>query len=710
LRRSIQSFTVWWNAELDSVLFYITEVLYRVVPPYLESLTLALKRHYGEEIALLESHPVLQFGSWVGADMDGNPNVNADTIRSTLSAQRAAIIRCYLPEVRRLGRYLSQTLGEVEISTEVITRLGWYASEHPKLYGEISKRHLDMPYRCLLQIAAARLKATAENASNAYESSVDFIEDLGRIAASLEENKGTNAGLFGVRRLLMRARAFGFHLATLDARQDSLVHREVMAELLGNKDWLSMPLAERSGQLGSLLVEGGLARFKNQTGLSDQVRSTLEVFKVLAESSETYGPAATGVFIISMTQGADDVLTALALARIADPLGRDQIPMDIAPLLETVDDLAAGEEILSSLLKDKAYTTHLRHRGNRQIIMVGYSDSNKDSGIVSARWALQQAQTRLLELGKQHGVKVLFFHGRGGTVSRGGGNLVNGITGAPAESVGGYLRVTEQGEVINQKYGIRPLALRNLELVSGATLQHGLCDVGQNPSPEMIKLLSGMAITGRSKYRGLIYDDPDFVGFFRTATPIDVIERLQIGSRPASRRSGAGIENLRAIPWVFSWAQTRIGLPGVYGMGTALESALHSVGLEFLQHMYSGWSFFRGMVNDVEMVLGKSDMEIGESYFRLAGQDFTNVRASIFAEFDLATRLILEIKQQDSLLDDQRNLKRNIRLRNPYVDPLHILQIKLLKQWREGGREDPELLATLKATVNGIALGIQNTG
>lgn len=696
--------------ELDNILFYLTEILYRVVPPYLESLQQALARHYGDEIVMPEERSILKFGSWVGADMDGNPNVTAATIHATLSAQRAAIIRCYLPEVRRLGRYLSQTLGEVEISSNVIARLGRYSTEQPELYGEISKRHLDMPYRSLLQIAAARLKASGAETSSAYGSPVEFIEDLELIANSLEVNKGINAGLFGVRRLLMRVRAFGFHLATLDARQDSLVHRMVMSDLLGESNWASKSATERANRLSALLSEGGLPRIEGQDRPADQVQKTLEVFRVLADARKSYGPAAIGLFIISMTQGADDVLTALALARIADPQGRDHVALDIAPLLETVDDLAAGEEILSSLMQDKAYSSHLESRGNRQFIMVGYSDSNKDSGIVSARWALQQAQARLLELGKQHGVKVLFFHGRGGTVSRGGGNLVNGISGAPAGSVGGYLRVTEQGEVINQKYGIRPLALRNLELVSGAVLQHGLCDIGQHPSPEMIKLLSDMAIAARSKYRGLVYDNPAFVGFYRAATPIDVIERLEIGSRPASRRSGEGIENLRAIPWVFSWAQTRIGLPGVYGMGTALEYALKTTDLKFLQEMYLKWSFFRGMVNDVEMVLAKSDLEIGDSYSRLAGEELKPVRDSIFAEFDLATRLILDIRQGETLLDDQRTLKRNIRLRNPYVDPLHILQIKLLKKWREGGRKDAELLSVLKATVNGIALGIQNTG
>ena len=342
--------------------------------------------------------------------------------------------------------------------------------------------------------------------------------------------------------------------------------------------------------------------------------------------------------------------------------------------------------------------------------MVGYSDSNKDSGITASRWGLQQAQYRLARLGTEQGVEVVFFHGRGGTVSRGGGNLVNGISGAPAGTVKGYLRVTEQGEVINQKYGLRPLALRNLELVTAAVLQHGLQDVGQHPDAGMRALMQGMAAAARDRYRSFVHESGDFVGFFRNATPIDVIERLAIGSRPAARRSGLGIGNLRAIPWVFAWAQVRVGLPGVFGMGTALENAEREHGMAALRRMYDRWSFFRGMINDVEMVLAKSDLEIGRRYATLADPGLMGVFDSIVAEFQRTQRLILDLKQSGSLLEDQPVLRRNIRLRNPYVDPMHVVQIDLLRRWRAGERQDEELLGALKATVNGIALGIQNTG
>ena len=342
--------------------------------------------------------------------------------------------------------------------------------------------------------------------------------------------------------------------------------------------------------------------------------------------------------------------------------------------------------------------------------MVGYSDSNKDSGIVASRWALHEAQRRLVDAGEAQGIDIVFFHGRGGTVSRGGGNLVNGILGAPPGSVKGFLRLTEQGEVINQKYGVRFLALRNLELVTGATLTHALDRAAGDLGTGERGVLEFMARVSRERFRGMVYGDPGFPAYFRSTTPIDVIERLNIGSRPASRRSGEGIENLRAIPWVFSWAQVRIGFPGVFGFGTALDQAIQEYGLENIRDLLKKHIFFQAMVSDVEMVLGKSVLDIGRRYNGLVEPGEGRYFDAICAEFDLATRRILELKQLDNLLDDQRVLQRNIRLRNPYVDPLHFLQIDLLRRWREGGREDDGLLEALKATVKGIALGIQNTG
>jgi phosphoenolpyruvate carboxylase len=623
--------------------------------------------------------------------------------------QRAVIIRRYLPDVRKLARYLSQSLTEIGVADPVRRQLERYRDLMPGASREIPERHQDMPYRCLLNLVAKRLEGTLADAETAYPSADEFGADILAVSDSLRANRGEHAGLFGIERLLTRIRTFGFHLATLDVRQDALLLRRVMGELLGCPDWLERDARHRGEVLAHLLATDSLPNAAGARPLADEAAEALAVFRAISTARKLYGSPAIGLFIISMAQGADDVLTALALAEIANPHTGASKQLDVAPLLETVDDLQAGPTIVQSLLAQRPYRKHLKGLANRQVVMVGYSDSNKDSGIVASRWALYEAQRKLVEVGAASGVNIVFFHGRGGTVSRGGGNLVNGILGAPPGSVDGFLRLTEQGEVINQKYGVRFLAQRNLELVAGATLTHTLGRTAALNAHEST-ILARMAELARRKFRGMVYEDPGFPSWFRLVTPIDVIERLNIGSRPASRRSGEGIENLRAIPWVFSWAQMRIGFPGVYGFGTALAAAIEEFGLETIRNLLKKNVFVQAMINDVEMVLGKSELGIGRRYAALAGLQQAPYFEAIRDEFELAGRRILELKQLDRLLDDQRVLQRNIRLRNPYVDPLHLLQIDLLRRWRERGREDDQLLEALKATVKGIALGIQNTG
>jgi len=696
--------------ELDNILFYLTDILYRTTPEFYERLAEAFEAHFGPAPEGFLEDVILRFGSWVGGDMDGNPNVTSQTILATLATQRAVVIRRYLPDVRRLGRYLSQAVSQVGISADVSAQLERYATRFPDVHRDIPERHRDMPYRCLLRMVAARLEATLGDRPQGYASAREFEHDIRLIRDSLAANRGRHAGLFGVDRLLRRVRTFGFHLVTLDVRQDALLHRRVIGELLGCADWERREASNRAGVLAQLLEQGGLPEINELTPMSDEAREALDVFRAISSARQVYGDAAIGLFIISMTQGADDVLGALALAEMANPHTGARSQLDAAPLLETVDDLEAGPRILRRLLDLPVYRKHLERRRRRQVVMVGYSDSNKDSGIVSSRWALHESQRRLVAAGDEHGIDVVFFHGRGGTVSRGGGNLVNGILGAPPDTVRGFLRLTEQGEVINQKYGVRFLALRNLELVTGATLAHSLGQAARGMDADEREVLGFMAAASRQRFRSTVYEDPEFPAFFRAATPIDVIERLNIGSRPAARRSGEGIENLRAIPWVFSWAQVRVGFPGVFGFGTALDGAIAEFGHARLRKLLQRQVFFQAMVSDVEMVLGKSELGIGARYAALAGPSGARFFDAIREEFELATRGILELKKLDVLLDDQPVLQRNIRLRNPYVDPVHHLQIDLLRRWRDGDRRDDDLLDVLKATVKGIALGIQNTG
>ncbi len=353
------------------------------------------------------------------------------------------------------------------------------------------------------------MEATLGDKENGYPAPGQFVADIELIRNSLRENKGKHAGLIGVDRLLRRINTFGFHLVTLDVRQDALLHRRVMGELLGCRDWETRDPENRAKTLAHLLETEALPNVSGFKALSDEATEALAVFRSISTARQLYGNAAIGLFIISMTQGADDVLTAQALSEIANPRTGASAKLDVAPLLETVDDLVAGPSIIEALLGLDVYRGHLAGLKNRQAVMVGYSDSSKDSGIVASRWALHEAQRRLVEVGAANGVNIVFFHGRGGTVSRGGGNLVNGILGAPPGTVNGFLRVTEQGEVINQKYGVRFLALRNLELVAGATLKHwpGPCFQG-TVLRTRVKLLSFMAETSRSRFRSMVYENP----------------------------------------------------------------------------------------------------------------------------------------------------------------------------------------------------------
>lgn len=499
---------------------------------------------------------------------------------------------------------------------------------------------------------------------------------------------------------------FGFHLAALDLRQDSAVHDAALAALLGDPDWSGRAVEARVARLHALL-DGEAVTAPD----APDAAPTLAAFAAVVEARRRFGPEAIGLYIISMSRSAADALAVLALARQAGCADADgAVPLDVAPLFETVDDLQAAPGVMRALFDDPVYRRHLARRGGRQVVMLGYSDSAKDGGLLASRWALQRAQVELLEVARDAGVQLAFFHGRGGSVSRGGGKTERAIIAAPRGSVDGVLRVTEQGEVIHRKYGIRALALRNLEQTTGAVLRASLRPRRPEPREDAWRALAtGLAQASRTHYRALVHEDPRFPDYFRAATPIDVIERLHLGSRPSRRRDG-GIANLRAIPWVFAWSQNRSGLTGWYGVGTALVQGIDRHGREAMAAMARDWPFFATVVDDVEMLLAKSDIAIFERYSRLAGDAHAAFFPRIADEFARTRDAILAIKGRDTLLAGDYRLRLSIRLRNPYVDPISLLQVDLLRRWREGGRTDEALLRALVSTVNGIAAGIQNTG
>jgi phosphoenolpyruvate carboxylase len=689
--------------EFEHIGFYLAEPLYRVLPVFYESFAQEMTRVYGINGPLPR---VLRFGSWVGGDMDGNPNVGADTLGGTLRAQRAMVLERYRAGCTSLARLLSQTDDRIGVSDAVRERLEEYRKRLPGAAARIRPRHANMPYRCLLTLMRARLKATGEDASDGYADAGEFECDVALIAESLASHKGANAGLFAVRRLQWRIRTFGFHLARLDVRQDARVHDDVLAVLLDDAGWRGRDLATRAGRLRPLAA--GETEFEGSD--DDEVARIRAVFATLADARGRYGCDATGPYIISMARSAADVLAVLALARHGGLVEDDAVPLDIGPLFETVDDLRHAATTLRALLEDPVYRAHLARRGDRQMIMVGYSDSMKDGGILAARWALQRAQAELLTVAREAGVELTFFHGRGGSACRGGSKVTPALMASPRGAVAGRLRVTEQGEVIHRKYGIRALALRNLEQTVGATLRASLRPREADAREEAwSRHMDVLASASRDAYREFVGGD-GFVDYFRSATPIDVIERMTMGSRPASRRSMRGVEDLRAIPWVFSWTQMRSILPGWYGLGTGLEKGIAGSGEAAMVEMAREWPFLATLLADVEMMLAKADLGIAEAFSRLSGDLHERFFPRIEQEFRRTRDGILRLKGRDELLADDPRLAQSIRLRNPYVDPMSVLQVDLLRRWREGGSKDDALLRSLVACVNGVARGLQNTG
>jgi len=694
--------------EVEQVLFFLSEVLYRVAPAIAEDLERATRDVFGVEMR--QGRVPVRFASWVGGDMDGNPSVGAATIRASLERHMELALRRYQAELKALHEHLSQSTSRVDVDPLLIARIDECRSALGDGAPSIPERYDGMPYRQLLWLCDERLARKARGEAGGYGPPAEFRADLELMRDSLKAHRGARAGVALLDRLLRRVEVFGFHLAALDARQDAEVHRRVVGELLGVEGFAELDGPARTERLSAAL-RGEIPALGRDA--SAEAVSTVEVFRALADARERFGPEATGVFVVSMAQGPDDALAVLLLARVGgcvDPSGA--VPLDVAPLFETVDDLEAGPETLEALAADRTYREHVAARGGQQMVMLGYSDSNKDGGITASRLGLDRAQARIARVAREAGLGLVFFHGRGGSISRGGAKPAEAILAAPAGAVEGCARTTEQGEVLAAKFGLRGLAVRTLEQSVAALLLREVRGEEAAPAPSAQSRAVGetMVAASRAKYRALVHDDPDFPALFQGMTPIDVIERLQIGSRPARRREMRGVQDLRAIPWVFAWTQCRVVLPGWFGVGSGLTAAIEEHGLAAVRAALVDWPALRSLASDVEMVLAKSDLAIAARYAPLAGDVGARLFPVIEDEHARTTAAILEVLEQDELLASEPTLQRSIRLRNPYVDPMSFLQADALGRWREGGREDEALERLLVQTVRGIARGLRNTG
>ena len=694
--------------ELEHVLFFLTDVIYTAIPVLYESLGDALELAYGEKAADVKLPTIVSFASWIGGDMERRPETTGRTIRETLERQRSLILDLYFNECRSLSEKLSQSTSRISVSDEILERIRDYTARFPNVAGSLPLRYREMPYRAFLTLISRRLQSTYDDDVYPYEAAAEFMDDLKLIANSLKKNKGNHAGLFSTRRLIRRLETFGFHFLTVDIRQSALMNRTVVGHCLGEENWL-----DQSAEYRTRRMQEALERNESPSVEPDnRARRALAVFQAIAFCRRRYGRKAIGPYVISLAHGVDDVLSVLLLARWADLDRKDgSIPLDIAPFFETVEDLTDCAKTMEILLADPTYRSHLERRNKQQTIMVSYSDSNKDAGMASARWLLQRAQSDLVEILDRARIDLTLFHGRGGTISRGAGRTHAAVLGSPSGAIRGRLRATEQGELVNAKFGVRGIAIRTLEQTLGSVaitsaLPRGKTDKENNEWHDQMNMI---ADTSRDRYQALT-GTPGFYEYFRSATPVDVLERMQLEVDSDMSTGSHSIDDLRSTPWDYAWTQTRHMLPGWFGFGSGLALAIDQFGLSTVQEMAESWYFFRALLYDIEMVLAKTDLNIAARYSALAGDLHEQFFPLMQSEFALSVEQLLAVKKQQVLLERRKTFRRSIRLRNPYVDPISLLQVALLQRWREGGRDDEVLFLSLVASINGIGRGLQDSG
>jgi len=695
--------------ELEHVLFFLTDVIYRAIPAFYESIYSAYNKAFETDLDIANLSACVRFASWIGGDLVTREDTSARTIRESLARHRTLLLDLYFKETGIMMGKLSQSTSRVNVTDALQKRIEHYNGHFPNAAGLIPPRHRDMPYRIFLRLVRARLQSTFDDDVYPYESSEEFLSDIRIIAESLEKNKGRHGGLFGVKRLMRRIETFGFYFLSLDVRQNALINREVVGHCLGISNWLEQTAEFRTQRIREALKNNE----SPGTDPDNKSRRALSVFQSIAFCRRKYGRRSIGTYVVSMAHGIDDILSVILLARWADLRGKDgNVPLDIAPSFETVDDLSGCAQTMRQLVNDPVYREHLAQRENRQTIMVSYSDSNRDAGLASARWSLQQAQAELVEELRDAKIDLTLFHGRGGTTSRGGGKTHAAVLGSPAGAVQGRLRATEQGELVNAKYGVRGIAVRTLEQAFGSVALATALPRKEMPqeAAEWAEVMNVITAASRDRYKALVYDSDDFFDYFDDATPVDAIERLRDELQPDAAGNHANGRDTRGAHWDFAWTQSRAMLPGWFGFGTGLTDAIRKYGLDSIREMARSWNFFRALIYDVEMVLAKADLNIAARYSTLAGARHEIYFPTMRTEFELCVEQLLLLKDQQVLLENQPTLRRSIRLRNPYVDPMSLLQIDLLRRWRESGRADEGLFDALIASINGIARGLQDSG
>ncbi|MCR8636624.1 phosphoenolpyruvate carboxylase [Paenibacillus radicis (ex Xue et al. 2023)] len=715
--------------EVRNGLYYFDETLFDVLPEVYQELERCLQKYYPEEAWHV---PVfMKFGSWIGGDRDGNPSVTSKVTWETLTLHRELALQKYEELLRDFVQHLSFSKNIVEVTSELLDSIQ-SDREYLDLRSHEVWRNEKEPYRIKVTYMIEKILNAANpniTSERKYNSPEEFIADLKIIERSLRNHFADFIADSYIAKLIRQVELFGFHLASLDVRQHSQEHENAMSEILAkmsiSADYAALSEQEKIELLSSLLTEPRPIT----SSYMDYSAATLEclnVYHVIKKAQEEFGRNCIYSYLISMTRGSSDLLEVLVFAKEAglyriEADGSITCTLQAAPLFETIDDLHAAPDIMRTLYQIPAYRNSLVSTNHLQEIMLGYSDSNKDGGVITANWELRVALRSITDAAKEHGVKLKFFHGRGGALGRGGMPLNRSILAQPADTIGGGIKITEQGEVLSSRYSMKGIAYRSLEQATSALISAALG--ARNPQSEVSEehwedIMRDISEKAQTKYQDLIFRDPDFLTFFKESTPLPEIGELNIGSRPSKRKNSDRFEDLRAIPWVFSWTQSRYLLPAWYAAGSGMYSFHqgNEANLAVLQEMYNNWSFFRSLVDNLQMALAKADLLIAKEYGSMIKDKAIAERifTEISEEYDRTSDLILKISGQQEILDNVPVIQESIRLRNPYVDPLSYMQVQLLTELRahreHSEEEDMILLREVLLTINGIAAGLRNTG
>ena len=706
--------------EVRGGLVHFASTLADTVPRIYRDLEEAIAEFYpdadGSELTAVP--PLLSFGSWIGGDRDGNPFVTPEATVEALELMREQCLRLLETRLEQLaGRLsLSERLTGPAPGLEPIVTAG--EARFPQLAERLQSLNPEEPYRRALTFMRERIRATQSRRDGAYAEPAELLADLRRVDESLRAGSGALTAGSDLRDVIRQVEVFGFHYARLDIREHVKVHRAALTEVYGAlgvcTDYDALPDGERLALLQNQIADRRPLIPTDIDRFSEATQQVIRTFRMLRRTLSDANRGAIQTYIISGTEGPADLLEVVLLMKEASlcRAGGSHAQLRVVPLFEAGATLQAAPQTMDALLRMRVYREALRAVGDEQEIMIGYSDSNKDVGYLGSAWAAYTAQVKLAEVLSGHGVRWCFFHGRGGAVGRGGGPTNVAILALPPGTVQGRLKMTEQGEVLTAKYAVPEIAHRELELATSATLATGRARPHAD-SARFEELLNEMAQESTERYRALVHDDPDFVRFFETVTPVSEISRLRLGSRPAKRSRAGGIEDLRAIPWVFSWTQSRIVLPAWLGLGTALRGARERHGVELLRQMRREWPFFTSVLANAEMGCAKADLGIARRYVALWDDDDARRRiwGALETELELTIAELVAIGGGKRLLDADPVLQASIDRRNPFVDPLSFVQIELLRRLRADDGEDGARLGRVSLlTINGIASGLRNTG